>query len=151
MGGRKNMIDRNLRTLRKLHRFSQEELAEQLGVSRQAVAKWESGETVPDLNNCVALAKLYGITVDNLVNYDDEYGGVMLPPKGKHFFGSVKVGERGQIVIPKRAREIFHINPGDSIVVLGDENQGIAIVKAEDFLMLPRMILDSLERGEGEV
>lgn len=145
------MIDRNLRNLRRLHRLSQEELAEKLGVSRQAVAKWESGETVPDLTNCMALARLYGVTLDNLINYEDDYGGAMLPPKGKHFFGAVKVGERGQIVIPKQAREVFHINPGDSIIVLGDEERGIAIVKAEDFLLLPTMIAESLEkRGEEE-
>ena len=52
-------------------------------------------------------------------------------PKGKHIFGTVKVGERGQIVIPKEAREIFDINPGDTLLVLGDEEQGIAVVKAD--------------------
>lgn len=52
-------------------------------------------------------------------------------PKGKHIFGTVKVGERGQIVIPKKAREVFDINPGDSLLILGDESQGIAIVKAD--------------------
>ncbi|MGE8205364.1 SDR family oxidoreductase [Heyndrickxia sp. NPDC080065] len=46
-------------------------------------------------------------------------------------FGLVKVGERGQIVIPKKSREIFNIGPGDSLLVLGDESQGIAIVKNE--------------------
>ena len=51
--------------------------------------------------------------------------------KGKHVFGTVKVGERGQIVIPKEAREVFEIKPGDKLLVLGDEEQGIAIVKAE--------------------
>ncbi|MDD4127001.1 MAG: AbrB/MazE/SpoVT family DNA-binding domain-containing protein [Methanomicrobium sp.] len=51
--------------------------------------------------------------------------------EGKHIFGVVKVGERGQIVIPKEAREIFDISPGDSLVVLGDEKRGIAIVKEE--------------------
>lgn len=55
----------------------------------------------------------------------------MSMPKGKHIFGTVKVGERGQIVIPKEAREIFDINPGDTLLVLGDEEQGIAVVKAE--------------------
>ena len=48
----------------------------------------------------------------------------MSMPKGKHIFGTVKVGERGQIVIPKEAREIFDINPGDTLLVLGDEEQG---------------------------
>ena len=50
--------------------------------------------------------------------------------KGKYFFGSVKVGERGQIVIPIDARKIFNINPGDKLLVLGDEKKGIALVKA---------------------
>lgn len=52
------------------------------------------------------------------------------PPKGKHLFGAVKVGEKGQIVIPKDAREIFHIQPGDSLIVLGDEKRGLAILPA---------------------
>ena len=58
----------------------------------------------------------------------------MQPPKGKHLFGTVKVGEKGQIVIPKEAREIFGIQPGDSLVVLGDEASGLAIMKNDVFL-----------------
>lgn len=54
-------------------------------------------------------------------------------PKGKYIFGVVKVGERGQIVIPKEAREVFGIKPGDSLLMLGDKKQGIAIVKTEVF------------------
>ena len=53
--------------------------------------------------------------------------------EGKHIFGTVKVGERGQIVIPKKAREVFSIQPGDTLLVLGDEKRGIAIVKADAF------------------
>lgn len=55
-------------------------------------------------------------------------------PQGKHIFGVVKVGERGQIVIPKKAREIFGIQPGDELLVLGDEAQGLALAKNEKFL-----------------
>ncbi len=51
--------------------------------------------------------------------------------KGKYLFGICKVGERGQIVIPKEARDVFNINSGDSLVVLGDVKKGIAIVKAD--------------------
>lgn len=52
--------------------------------------------------------------------------------KGRHFFGATKVGERGQIVIPKKARETFDIEPGDSLLVLGDERRGgLALVKAD--------------------
>lgn len=58
----------------------------------------------------------------------------MAPPKGKHLFGTVTVGEKGQIVIPKNAREIFGIKPGDSLVVLGDEATGLAIMKNDVFM-----------------
>ena len=51
---------------------------------------------------------------------------------GKYIFGVVKVGERGQIVIPKEAREIYGIKAGDSLLVLGD-TKGMAIVKTEIF------------------
>jgi len=51
--------------------------------------------------------------------------------EGKHIFGMVKVGERGQIVIPKEAREIFSIKPGDSLMLAGDESQGLAIITNE--------------------
>lgn len=47
-------------------------------------------------------------------------------PKGKYAW-TVTVGEKGQIVIPKQAREVFGINPGDTLILLADENQGIAI------------------------
>lgn len=47
-------------------------------------------------------------------------------PEGKYAW-TVKVGEKGQIVIPKEARDVFNINPGDTLIVLGDVKQGIAI------------------------
>ena len=59
-----NLISRNLTALRQYHKYSQEEVAEKVGVTRQAVAKWESGETVPDILNCDALAELYDVSVD---------------------------------------------------------------------------------------
>ena len=52
-------------------------------------------------------------------------------PKGKHVFGTVKIGEKGQIVIPKEARQVFGLSPGDSLLVLGDEENGIVLAKAE--------------------
>ncbi|HBG6281212.1 helix-turn-helix domain-containing protein [Clostridium sporogenes] len=128
------MINMNLKELRKAHRYTQEEVAEKISVSRQAVAKWENGETVPDINNCIALAELYGVTLDDLVNHSKQKNGIGIQPEGKHVFGTVKVGERGQIVIPKKAREIFNICPQDSLLVLGDEAQGIALVKQDKFM-----------------
>lgn len=127
------MISENLQILRKLNKLTQEEVAEKVGVSRQAVAKWENGDSIPDINNCVLLSKIYDVTVDNLVNYE-ESAGVSIPPKGKYMFGTVKVGERGQMVIPKEARELFDINPGDNLIILGDEERGLAIVKADSIM-----------------
>ena len=66
----KNNIAYNLATLRQLNKFSQEEVAERIGVSRQAVAKWEAGQSVPDILNCDALAKLYDVELDDLIHYD---------------------------------------------------------------------------------
>lgn len=48
-------------------------------------------------------------------------------PKGKHVFGTAKVGEKGQIVIPKEARKLFNIKPGDTLLILGDESSGIIV------------------------
>ena len=56
----------------------------------------------------------------------------MQEEQGKYIFGVVKVGERGQIVIPKEAREIYNIKAGDSLMVLGDP-KGIAMLKTEVF------------------
>lgn len=52
-------------------------------------------------------------------------------PEGHYIFGTVKVGERGQIVIPKEARDVFDIQAGDTLIVLGDEKWGIAVTKAD--------------------
>lgn len=128
------MISQNIQTLRRTHGLTQEQLAEKVGVSRQTVAKWESGESVPDLANGDALARALNVTLDDLANYEPSDLGEVPPPRGKHMFGVVKVGERGQMVIPKRAREVFGIQVGDELLCLGDEEQGIALVKTSAFL-----------------
>ena len=51
---------------------------------------------------------------------------------GKYIFGVVKVGDKGQIVIPKDARNVYSIKPGDALIMLGDE-RGIALLKTEIF------------------
>ena len=45
---------------------------------------------------------------------------------------SVKVGEKGQIIVPKEAREMFNISPGDTLMILGDKERGLAIMKSDD-------------------
>jgi len=126
---RKSMFSENIVRLRKINQMTQEDIAEAVGVSRQAVAKWESGETI------------LGVSLDDLANYEPEENmGLDVPPKGKHLFGMVTVGDKGQIVIPAKARKLFDISPGDQLIVLGDESQGMAIMKAKDFLNLANMI-----------
>ena len=136
------MFKDNLVQLRKYKKLTQEELAEKVGVTRQAIAKWEAGETVPDLERSRILAEIFEVSLDDLANYEpDENWGIGVPPKGKHIFGVVTVGDKGQIVIPVKARKLFSINTGDSLVVLGDESQGIALLKADDFLQMADIIL----------
>ena len=60
-------IAERLQKIRKEHGYSQEQLADELGVSRQAVSKWERGEASPDTDNLIALARLYNISIDYLL------------------------------------------------------------------------------------
>ena len=140
------MLSDNLAELRRSKKFSQEQVAEALDVSRQAVAKWESGKTVPDLNKCIALAELYGVSLDDLVQYDSRAAGLPIPPKGKHLFGTVTIGEKGQIVIPKKARELFDLHPGDDLLVLGEEGNGLALMRADVLLGLLEQLKNGGER-----
>lgn len=129
------MIGENIQYLRKSKNLTQESLAEQIGVSRQTVAKWESGESAPDLDAAAKLSQALDVSLD-------EMAGAPLyeatpPPslaQGKHIFGLVTVGDKGQIVIPVQARRLFHISPGDQLMVLGDENRGLALLDAGFFI-----------------
>ena len=126
------MFKDNLVALRKINGYSQDELADKIGITRQTLSKYETGESLPDIEKCKLMADIFGVTVDALISYDNsdsENLGLAIPPKGKHVFGMVKVGDKGQIVIPAKARKIFDINPGDNLIILGDESQGIAIIK----------------------
>ena len=69
-------------------------------------------------------------------------------PEGKYVFGTVKVGDKGQIVIPKKAREVFSISPGDSLLVLGDEKQGLGLVKAEVLMDFVNSVLNAKEQKD---
>ena len=65
-------------------------------------------------------------------------------PKGKHIFGTAKVGEKGQIVIPKEARQIFGVQPGDTLLILGDEENGMIVTKPDVLNNLAAKILDQI-------
>ena len=66
----------------------------------------------------------------------------------RHIFGTAKVGEKGQIVIPKEARSLFGIAPGDTLLILGDEQTGIIVTKPEVLTDAARKIFDSMEKTE---
>ena len=79
-------------------------------------------------------------------------GGIHLPSgkhvlgmkKARHIFGTAKVGERGQIVIPKDARELYGIHPGDTMLILGDEENGMIVTKPDVLSSLAERILDQI-------
>lgn len=128
------MLQDNLVVLRNMYGMSQETIAEKIGISRQAYAKWESGATVPDIEKCKRLADFYDITIDSLLKTEkeDKIGIIPPAPKGKNIWGSVTINERGQMVIPKAAREKFGWTGGQRMIVLSDE-EGIALIPAETF------------------
>ena len=124
------MISMNIKYLRGKFSLSQEELAEKIGVSRQSVAKWENGESLPDVQKCADMAMLFEVSLDAFVMspIDETVEVKEEPTEGRYVFGLVKVGERGQVVIPKHARKVYDIKAGDKLLVLGD-NRGMAFAK----------------------
>ena len=86
----------------------------------------------------------------------NEIGGIHLPSgkhvlgmkKARHIFGTAKVGDRGQIVIPKDAREFYGIHPGDTLLILGDEENGMIFTKPEVLSSLAEKILDQIGKEE---
>jgi AbrB family looped-hinge helix DNA binding protein len=129
------MLKDNLIMLRNVHGYSQEQIAEKIEISRQAYAKWESGATIPDIEKCKRLANIYGISIDSLVKTETVEGIGRIPPapKGKNIWGSVTINERGQLVIPKAARDKFGLSGGQRLIVLSEDGEGIALVPAEIF------------------
>jgi len=68
--------------------------------------------------------------------------------KSRHIFGTAKVGDRGQIVIPKDAREFYGVKPGDTLLILGDEENGMIVTKPEVLSDLAAKILGQIGREE---
>ena len=133
--GGKQMICENILILRKKRNLTQEALAEAVGVTRQTVAKWENGESIPDLELAGKLAAALDVSLDDLTQAPkEELQEESL--RGKHMFGLVTIGDKGQIVIPVRARRILGLRPGDQLMVLGDEGKGLALINAQMFITM---------------
>jgi len=79
-------------------------------------------------------------------------GGKHILGKGnaKRVFGTAKVGDRGQIVIPKEARELFHIQPGDTLLILGEEETGLIVSRPEVLSDLASRFFDNMKVEESE-
>ena len=142
------MFKDNLVMLRNINGYSQEQIAEKINISRQAYAKWEAGTTIPDIEKCRLLAEIYDVTIDSLLNAepDREAGGTPFAPKGKNIWGTVTINDRGQLVIPKGAREKFNLVGGTRMIVLSDED-GIALVPAETFEEHIQQIMELASKG----
>ena len=95
--------------LRKEHGYSQEELADKLGLSRQAVSKWERAEASPDTDNLICLAKLYGVSLDELLSTDDDVETIV----------------EEQV----KDKEVKVEKSGDSVHVTGDDGSSVHVSK----------------------
>lgn len=114
-----------IRLFRTQRGMTQEALAEKVGVSRQAVAKWEKGDTTPDIDSCIRLADAFGVPLEVLARG--------LTPReeaaeGRQMYGCVRMNDKGQITLPVQVREAFGLKPGCLVLVLADTEKGIALM-----------------------
>lgn len=70
-------LEDKLQLLRKKHGYSQEQLADELGIARQTISKWENGQAIPELAGLIQLSELYGVTIDRMVKDDDECNALL--------------------------------------------------------------------------
>jgi len=114
----------NLKVLRYKNGYTLEALAEIISVSRQSVAKWESGDSVPDIVNCVKLASLYKISLDELVNMslksivDNDF----VAEDGR-ICGVLEIQPENTLHIPDTIMEMFDLHCGDKILLLADRSR----------------------------
>ena len=94
------MISSNIAALRKKHRWTQEALANKVGVSRQTIAKWEAPGGNPDISSCIRLAQAFDVAIDDLVNGDTSFVS-MLDRPGKYIFGTVVIDQDGRLALER--------------------------------------------------
>lgn len=106
----KNNLPNNLYELRRSAGLSQEEFAEKLLVSRQAVSKWERGEAYPDTDNLIAISEMFGITIDALLRGEDIVGATSVEDNSNEQSEKTEGAEAA-------GDKSFRINVGDNVVV----------------------------------
>ncbi len=116
-----------LRNLRIKAKMTQEGLAERMNVSRQSIAKWENGDSVPDIIKCGELAKIFDLSIEDIADiFTDTDGTKAFKPKNKYIFGKCVI-TNNTIVIPDEALKVFGLKNGDELVLLGDSEQGLGL------------------------
>ena len=73
---------------------------------------------------------------------------ILAKGKGKRVFGTAKVGDRGQIVIPKEARELFGIKPGDTLLILGEEDTGLIVSRPDVLSNIANQLFNSVTKED---
>ena len=140
-----------LRQLRVNHKMTQEDLAEKMNVSRQSVAKWENGESIPDILKCSELAKIFEVSIEDIARiFTNKSDDVFANPKGKYVFGLLRVSEDHTIVIPEEARRVFNIKSGDDLLLLGDIDQGMALMPMNEYNQFINQIMSAPVFEEGK-
>ncbi len=126
-------MNEKLRQMRLALKMTQEDLAEKMNVSRQSVAKWENGESIPDIAKCNELAKIFDLEISDIAGlFIPQEDTGTIHPKNKYVFGVSKITDH-KIILPDEAMNVFHLKNGDELVVLGDTTQGIALVPKKSY------------------
>lgn len=120
-------VAENIMSIRKAAGLTQGQLGERVGVARQTVAKWENGTAQPDLSNLKALARELDVSLDTLVGLEPPAGKVPFLSRGKHQFGTCKIGSFNTVRLPEEAMELFDLKVGDELLVLGNADYGIGL------------------------
>jgi len=124
----------NLKFLRYKNNYTLEAIAEIISVSRQSVAKWEAGDSVPDIMNCVKLASLYKISLDELVSRPlEDMMEQQFAPEDNRVGGVVEISLEKTIRIPDVIMDMFDLHGQDKVLLMADKKQGIALLKCSHF------------------
>lgn len=127
-------IAENLRSLRLEAGYTLEGIAGIIDVSRQSVAKWENGESLPDIINCVKLAKLFRLSLDAFVLMPvSKKTSVEYSDASVKMMGSTSINENCQLKIPVEMMDMFDIKPGEEVMLFADKGKGMAIAKLSRF------------------
>lgn len=142
------MLNDVLKNLRKKFNFTQELIAEKLGVTRQTIAKWENGETIIDIYSLQKLARLYDVSINDLLkaDYDDSQD---LIPSDKWVFGYTTIDEKGRVSLPQECLDKLKLHPGSELIIFGDKHKGIALANPNEYEQFAEIIMD-LKRKKHE-